>query len=155
MYSYVHDLNAFVDPFGLEAGTITILLQAAGSHFGVITNGSGGMMTDLNKLGDLGIGTNADALIAKESNLYEFNKYINIDVDDIDAAKKMQLDAVARGKFKYNALYDSCLTHVANVLHAAGVNIPVIDPNSSVTDKRKAFVGIKKYMEGLKDWKCM
>ena len=155
LYSYVGDSNKLIDILGLESGTITVLLQAGGKHFGVVTKGAGGMMTDLNQLGDLGIGSNEDALIAKNSDLYAFDKYIDIDVDDIDAAKKMQLDEVSRGSFKYHALYDSCLTHVANVLKAAGINIPVIDPNSSVTDKRKAFIGMKKYMEGLKDWECI
>ncbi|MFL0063186.1 RHS repeat-associated core domain-containing protein [Tenacibaculum maritimum] len=126
-YSYVGDSNTWIDVFGLEGGIVTILLQEGGSHFGIITDGVGGMQTDLNQLGDLGTGTNDYAKIMKNSDLYVFDKYLNVEVVDLDAAKKTQLKEIARGDFKYHKFNDSCLTHVAKVLKAGGEDI---DPNS-------------------------
>ncbi|MFL0082117.1 RHS repeat-associated core domain-containing protein [Tenacibaculum maritimum] len=126
-YSYVGDSNTWIDVFGLEGGIVTILLQEGGSHFGIITDGVGGMQTDLNQLGDLGTGINDYAKIMKNSDLYVFDKYLNVEVVDLDAAKKTQLKEIARGDFKYHKFNDSCLTHVAKVLKAGGEDI---DPNS-------------------------
>ena len=64
-----------------------------------------------------------NARIVKDSKLYVFEKYAMVEVDDIDAARKVQLDEIARGDFKYHKFKDSCLSHVAKVLKAGGENI--------------------------------
>ena len=48
MYSYVHDLNIWVDPFGLETATLVKIINKHGTHYQVNYPTKNGMkMTDL------------------------------------------------------------------------------------------------------------
>ena len=102
------------------------------------------MQTDLNQLGDLGIGTNDYAKIMKDSDLYDFDKYLNVEVGDLDAAKKMQLKEISRNKFKYHKFNDSCLSHVAKVLQAGGEDIDSKSIKSQIKYMRKKEGKFKK-----------
>ena len=137
LYGYVGDVNLITDIFRLAPGKAYTLLQAEGSHFGIITTAKDGMKTDLNQLGNLGIGTNDNARIMKDSKLYAFDRYAVIELADIDATKKMQLQEIFRTDFKYHKFNDSCLSHVAKVLQAGGEDIDPKNIRSQIKYMRK------------------